>query len=197
MKKMVDIPKPSVEQIEYWLKYWNTLDDYREQEIAINKLFQGEFKSNDDIHNILIKCSILNDFYSTNIFKIYFVATHILSLNIDERLKKGDDSLIDEIAKVEISGKEKIFYSFASKYCSHHNQNDFPIYDSYVHKMLVYFQKLDKFYNFKSEDLKDYKTFKQALTKFKDFYGLEKYNLKQLDKYLWLVGKKYFTKKYK
>ena len=87
-------------------------------------------------------------FYSTNIFKIYPVAKHILNLNIDERLKSGDPTLVDEIAKINIGGKEKYFYSFASKYCSHHNQLDFPIYDSYVHKVLKNYRNDDMFFEF-------------------------------------------------
>ncbi|WP_297244787.1 hypothetical protein [uncultured Brachyspira sp.] len=60
--------------------------------------------NNKDISSILIKAATLNDFYSTNIFKIFDVAKHIESLNhnkpsIDERLNKGDVSLVDDIKK--------------------------------------------------------------------------------------------------
>lgn len=193
----VDVPKPSVEQVEYWLHEWDSLEDYVAQEEAIDRLFHGEFKSNDNIQNILIKCSVLNDFYSTNIFKIYPVAKRILSLNIDKRLADGDTALVDDIAKNTFGeGKDKYFYSFASKHCSHHNQLEFPIYDSYVHKVLMHFKKIDRFFSFKSEDLKKYSKFKNVLIEFREFYGLEKYNLKELDKYLWQLGKRYFPNKY-
>ena len=56
----------------------------------------------------------------------------INKLNIDERLSKHDDTLVNDIANIEINGKNKYFYSFASKYCSHHNSRYFPIYDRYV-----------------------------------------------------------------
>ena len=39
---------------------------------------------NKQIEDILIKCSTLNDFYSTNIFSIFPVAKHILQLDIDK-----------------------------------------------------------------------------------------------------------------
>ena len=191
-----NIPNPSVKEVEYWLKEWDKLEDYTAQEDAIDKLFFGEFKTNDNLQNILIKCSVLNDFYSTNIFKIYPVAKHILSLKIDKRLKKGDPTLVNDIARVKISNSDKNFYSFASKYCSHHNPLEFPIYDSYVHKVLVYFRKLDGFTHFNDCDLKDYLKFKNVLIEFRKFYKLEKYNLKELDKYLWQFGKKYFPKSY-
>ena len=74
MNKDMNIPIPSTEEVDKWLKHWDSLPDYTEQEKALNKLFFGEFKDNDNFSNILIKCSALNDFYSTNIFKVYPVA---------------------------------------------------------------------------------------------------------------------------
>lgn len=178
------------------MEKWNELEDYSIQEEAIDELFAGSYKSNKELKNIMIKCSILNDFYSTNIFKIYPVACRILELDIDERLANGDITLVNDIATVIINGKKKYFYSFASKYCSHHNQVEFPIYDSYVDIVLRYFRKADKFYNFKNEDLKDYCKFKNILLKFREYYGLQEFSLKELDKYLWQFGKFYFPKKY-
>ncbi len=191
-----NVPEPSEVQVEFWLHRWDELEDYTAQEDAIDRLFHGEFAKNDNLQNILIKCSVLNDFYSTNIFKIYPVAKHILSLNIDDRLKKGDPSLVDDIAKVSINNKDKYFYSFASKYCSHHNQLDFPIYDSYVHKVLKYYRNVDRFFEFNESDLKVYSKFKDILIHFRSFYKLDKYNLKELDKYLWQFGKEYFPNNY-
>ena len=191
-----DVPQPSVELIDYYLDEWNKLEDYKSQEDAIDEIFFGKYNSNDNLQNILIKASILNDFYSTNIYKIYPVAKHILSLNIDERLKQGDTTLVNDIASINIGGKEKNFYSFASKYCSHHNPLAFPIYDSYVHKVLMYYKRADGFFEFAEEDLKNYPKFKEILIKFREFYKLDRYNLKELDKYLWQFGKEYFPKNY-
>ena len=191
-----NIPKPSVEQVKYWLAKWDELEDYVAQEDAIDKLFYGEFKSNDNLQNILIKCSVLNDFYSTNIFKIYPVAKHVLSLNVDKRLEENDVTLVDDIAKVKIGDTEKNFYSFASKYCSHHKPLEYPIYDSYVEKVLLHFNKVYHFYTFTKTDLKEYSKFKTILIKFREFFKLEEFNLKELDKYLWQFGKNYFPKTY-
>ena len=190
------VPFPSSSEVDFWLKKWNSLEDYTIQEDAINDLFNGLYKSNKNLKSIMIKCSVLNDFYSTNIFKIYPVACHILELNIDDRLKTGDLTIVNEIANNTISGKNKNFYSFASKYCSHHDQDVYPIYDSYVDQMLRYFRNTDKFYKFRNDDLKNYVKFKDILLRFKDFYKLENYSLKDIDKYLWQAGKQYFPKKY-
>ena len=194
-RRKENVPEPSIELVDHYLRKWDNLEDYSSQEEAVNRVFR-DYNSNKELENILIKCSILNDFYSTNIFKIYPVAKHILSLNIDDRLKKGDPSLVDDIAKVSINNKDKYFYSFASKYCSHHNQLDFPIYDSYVHKVLKYYRNVDRFFEFNESDLKVYSKFKDILIQFRSFYKLDKYNLKELDKYLWQFGKEYFPNNY-
>lgn len=90
-------------------------------------------------------------------FSIFPVAKHILSLDIDERLKSGDIFLVNEIQNITIKeGVQRKFYSFATKYCSHHNPLAYPIYDSYVEKVLKYFRKTDHFAKFKNADLKDY-----------------------------------------
>lgn len=191
-----NIPRPCKQEVKKYLDLWDSLDNYVLQERSLDKLFIETFPNNTEIEDILIKASALNDFYSTNIFSIFSVAKHILSLDIDKRLKTGDTTLVSEIANVEIKGKKKVFYSFATKYCSHHNPIDFPIYDSYVDKILMYFKRKDKFESFKQADLKDYSTFKNILLKFAEFYDITTYNLKDIDRYLWQLGKKYFPNKY-
>ena len=62
--------------------------------------------------------------------------------------------------------------------------------------MLIYCKKKDKFYNFSRQDLKLYTSYKNILMNFRSYYGLESFDLKQIDKYLWQVGKKYFPRKY-
>ena len=194
---MIEIPKPNKNIIKEYLVKWDNLEDhYIWQESSLDKLFHKDYKYNTDLNEILIKCSCLNDFYSTNIFLIYPVAKNIFDFKIDKRLEQGDPSLVNDIARVNISGKEKTFYSFASKYCSHHNNIEFPIYDYFVDRMLVYFQKKDKFSNFKRDDLKDYVKFKNILIDFKKFYDIDEFNLRDIDKYLWIAGKEYFPKKY-
>ena len=162
---MANIPKPSVKEVEKYLKQWNALENYVNQENSLDKLFFDLIPENKLIEDILIKCSTLNDFYSTNI-----------------------------IADKTVMGRRN--YSFASKYCSHHNPDQFPIYDSYVDKVLRYFRRNDKFANFKNDDLQDYIKFRTILDEFKVYYSLEQYSLKELDKYLWLLGKEYFKKQY-
>ena len=195
-KPEIVISKPSAIEVEKYLKSWKNLKNYQLQEDALDKLFFELLPSNEEISDILLKVATLNDFYSTNIFSVYPVAEHILSLRIDERLKQGDVTLVNEIQNVTINGVTRKFYSFSTKYCSHHNPNEYPIYDSYVEKVLKYFRKTDKFFNFKNADLKDYQKFKNIIIAFREYYGLEEFNLKEIDQYLWQLGKEYFPNKY-
>ena len=189
-------PKPSVSEVTKYLKGWKKLEKYTSQERALNKLFLELLPGNSEITDILLKASCLNDFYSTRIFAIYPVAKRILSIkDLDKRLKAGDIKLVRELGNVKIGDNKRYFYSFATKYCSHHNPIAFPIYDSYVEKVLVYFNKVDKFSSFKIKDLKDYRKFKGILLDFQRYYKLERFDLKEIDRYLWLLGKEFFPKK--
>ena len=186
------LPRPCQSEVEKYLDLWNTLENYSLQEAALDKLFFTMAPNNTRIEDILLKVSTLNDFYSTNIFSVFPVAKHILSLNIDTRLKQGDPTLVDAIKTVD--GRNH--YSFATKYCSHHNPLEYPIYDSHVDKVLRYFRDKDGFCAFESDDLKQYDKFKQIVLAFRTYYELEQYTLKEIDQYLWQLGKDYFPKNY-
>ncbi|WP_089612224.1 PD-(D/E)XK nuclease family protein [Dehalobacterium formicoaceticum] len=192
----VEVPAPSIEQVDFYLEKWDGLENYHLQEDALHKLFFELCPKNTDIVDILLKASTLNDFYSTNIFSIYPVAKHIYNLDIDARLNAGDVTLVGDVQYVTIGDTLKNFYSFASKYCSHHNPLEYPIYDSYVDEVLRYFRNNDEFSDFQDGDLKEYVKFKSILNDFRTFYGLDQYNLKQIDQYVWQLGKDYFPKNY-
>ncbi|MHA3224651.1 SIR2 family protein [Globicatella sulfidifaciens] len=67
---------------------------------------------------------------------------------------------------------------------------------SYVDEVLYYFRNRDSFSDFQDGDLKDYVKFKGILIDFRAFYGLDKFSLKQIDQYVWQLGKDYFPKNY-
>ena len=188
--------KPCQSEVEKYLSRWDSLENYVLQENALDKLFFTTYPKNDDIDDILIKVSALNDFYSTNIFSVFPVAKHILSLSIDEAIKNADESIVNKIALVNMNGKVINFYSFATKYCSHHFPNDYPIYDTYVEKVLVTLNKRDRFSNFRKVDLKDFSIFKSVVIDFKSFYNLNDYSLKDINRYIWQLGKEYYPNNY-
>jgi len=43
-------------------------------------------------------------------------------------------------------------------------------------------------------DLKDYQQYRSILIQLQKFYGLDSFNLKEIDKYLWQAGKEYFKR---
>lgn len=189
--------KPCSLEIDSSLKKWDSLENYVLQESSLKKLFTQTYPLNENIDDVLIKVCSLNDFYSTNIYSPFSVAKHIVSLNIDEKLNANDLKIVNKIAEVQMPGdKKRNFYSFASKYCSHHKPSIYPIYDSFAEKMLCYFKEKDKFHKFSKIDLKDYETYKSIIQKFSEYYGLNNYDLKQIDKYLWIKGKENFPKDY-
>lgn len=194
MKKLY-IPRPTKAIIKGYFKKWDRLENYVLQERSLNLLFRDAYPENKRIEHILIKVCCLNQFYSTNIYSPYTIAKHIFDLDIDRSLATGDDGVVNKIAKTKMP-KEKIynFYSFASKYCSHHRPELYPIYDSFVEKILMHFQRQENFYSFRKSDLRDYGKFREILEHFKEFFELQEYSLKEIDKYLWQVGKDYFSK---
>lgn len=190
---LLELYKPSTESVQYYLYRWKSLPDYEGQETALDRLFDELCPNNTDIRDILIKCSTLNDFYSTNIFKIFNVAQHYISNNIDSRLDAKDLQLVNDLAKIKIDGKERVFYSFATKYCSHHRPEVYPIYDNYVDRVLKFYREEDHFEEYQDEDLKDYPKFCRVIHSFRTFYKLEKFDIKDIDKYLWQLGKDVFN----
>ncbi len=121
--KKIGLPEnymPSEAEADWFIEHWSTLPNYYNQEKALDKLFIDMFPKNNTIEEVLIKCAALNDFYSTHVFDIHTMSQHILSLHIDERLSRGDITLVGDIANLRIGGKPRLFYSFATKYCSHH-----------------------------------------------------------------------------
>lgn len=190
------LPRPCPNEVEKYLGQWNELEGYSEQEAALDDLFSKHCPQNKSLSDILLKVAALNTFYSTNIFSVTPVARHILKLDIDARLKAEDLTLVDDLQTVKLKDKTRHFYSFATKYCSHHNPAAFPIYDSYVDKVLRYFRTVDAFADFCNDDLKHYARFREILGEFQHFYGLEEYSVKEIDKYLWQLGKTFLPNKY-
>lgn len=115
-------------------------------------------------------------------------------MTIDLRLRRGDHLLVNELAQVKIGEKQKNFYSFASKYCSHHFPNIFPIYDSYVDRMLLHYARTDHFALFHKDDLKRYDRFVGIIRTFQSHYGVSQFSLRQIDIFLWLAGKDSFPR---
>ena len=75
-------------------------------------------------------------------------------------------------------------FSFASKYCSWHDPQNYPLYDYYVEKLLLAYRRKDKFAKFKNADLRKYGNYKNIVSRFRDHYQLGCFSFKELDKFL-------------
>lgn len=160
-------------------------------ERALSRLF-GLFPENTAPEDVLLKVVALNDLYRTGILATYKVAEHIVGLNIDPLLKARQPDVVELIAHVRLGNKIRNNYSFATKYCAWHNSTEYPIFDGFVGQMLWSYRKQDKFSSFRRQDLWKYSQFKQVMADFREHYGLSTFDLKDIDKFLWLAGKAYY-----
>jgi hypothetical protein len=180
--------QPTSDLVNDYIKQFDE-SDAGSTDQALTRLIAA-FPNNHDEVAVLIKASAINILYSTSIYAIARVAKHIHQLDIDARLRQGDPELVDAIARITINGKLRRNYSFASKYCSWHTPEQYPIYDSYVDHLLWDYQRQDHFTQFKRGELADYPRYKEILNQFRSFYGLEQFSFKELDKFLWKYRKK-------
>lgn len=176
------------DSVEEKIKVWQADEKEKAQYLAVKKVFEL-FPKNDNLVEVLIKVSVIDDFYATNLYGTYTMAKHIVDLKIDEKLSKNDLSVVSDIANIRVKDKVRNNYSFATKYCSHHNEEFYPIYDQYVDKSLCFFRKKDNFCDFKNDDLKKYEKFKSVIQEFSEKYELTDYSVRDIDKFLWLFGK--------
>lgn len=159
-------------------------------EKALDYLFK-QIPKNVELHHVLLKVVTLNSLYSTQILAVRDVASHIHQhgAEVDAALTAGSSEIVDKIAKVTLAatGRVRNNYSFATKYCSWHRPDLFPIRDSRVDRYLWRMQKQDNFAGClrRNSDLWEYATFREVMANFRDFYGLAAFPYKQIDKFLW------------
>ena len=169
---------------------------YVENEPALAMLINAH-PSSSVFNDVLVKCAVIDRFYSTNIYgnDLNKLARHIVSItDIDVRLQNGDLTLVDEIASCPTVSS--YYLSFASKYCNWHNQRDFPIYDSIVRKILGELNNRFGLGVAKKGDLSKYNVYCQALVNLVKICDLKsvicqnsRIDFKALDRYLWVLGK--------
>jgi|HubBroStandDraft_1064217.scaffolds.fasta_scaffold68390_3 hypothetical protein len=174
---------------------------------ALTELFE-RYPSNSaaDARQVLIKVVALNALYSTQIPvygdrvpTVYEVARHIVEIDIDPKLAFGSVDLVHKIAYTTIKGKSHFNYSFATKYCSWHRHNSYPIWDSRVDLYLWTLRnreigKTEGFRGFKRKELWQYPTFKEVIDEFRVHFQLTEFDYKEIDKFLYFEGTKLFQK---
>lgn len=127
MNKRLEPLQPTVDAIDKCLAEFKESEKYQLHESALGLLYDDFCPSHDDLPRVLLKVSALNDFYSTNIYDTHAVAKHIVEVNPAIEIERGEPTIVNKLSVVTIGGKSRSCYSFATKYCSHHKPEAFPI----------------------------------------------------------------------
>lgn len=186
----------SMKDMKKYITVWqNEMSGYVENESVLEELFvkNSATKTNTDLHTVMVKCAVLDNFYSTYITGPNFstLAKGIISIkDIDKRIAEGDHSLVEEIANVGHSfSSPKTLYSFATKFCSHHNPKAFPIFDSIVAGLLSKVLKDDSsLAQCSRKDMRIYDRYVSSIDSVIEKY-LQGATYKQFDRYFWTYGK--------
>lgn len=138
---------------------------------AVRRIFEN-YPTNVDKLAVLLKFTILNSLYRTNIFDIKKIADHIYRLaaeeNLDAIIKSGNLEAVNKIRLghgIPDNKKEHNFYSFATKYCHFSNPKYYPIYDQYVEKAIMKLRKTTIFSSQIKRILKTHKHFETSFTR--------------------------------
>ena len=147
-----------------------------------------QYPHNIDPRHILLKVVAVNALEHTHILAVDAVARHIRAdiENIDKAMASGSPEVIHQIAKVAIQGKKYNLYSFATKYCSLHNPQAYPVYDLRVDHYLCHLQAQHPFTAFHHAELCDYSKFVAIMTAFRDFHRLGSFSFQEIGKFIHL-----------
>lgn len=194
------------DSFESIMKEWKE-DELRILEETIKKLCTVKCKSQTDMTDVLAKVIVINQIYSAGVKNIdtYWLAKLITDNGekLEECIysKKLDNRItaVSIIANSKKSSNERIsqmndYYSFATKYCSFHNPDGFPIYDSYMCDIIknnwdiLFEEKILK----KKGEIKSYEKFCKAMGRLKEIFSEKlgkNITTKEFDQFLWLYLK--------
>jgi hypothetical protein len=178
------LPKPTVELVREVGERFDRENE--DTESALTWLVK-HCPQNTSGSEILLKVAAINQLYSTQIYAVRIVADHIAKLNIDADLDARSLQLVDKVASVKIGDKSRYNLSFASKYCSWHRPESYPIYDARVEACLWAY-RLQFGLRFARKDLWNYISFVDAVNEFQCRFELHPSAFKQIDKFLYLTG---------
>ena len=166
---------------------------------------------NDRLEVVLTQVVLLNEFYSTRLnsnksgskdgrkqpMDVVAMAHHIIAWSDFSEYCMSEDSnkRFKAVEYIRKTSKEyQDAYSFATKYCSWHNPNHYPICDSYSKGMLYYLGRegILPCERFTQDALKEYGYFCQIydmLINYLENNCNKKIGCRELDKFLWYYGK--------
>jgi hypothetical protein len=170
-------------------------------EKALTDLF-SQYPDNRNRPHVLLKVVALNALYSTQIRLYSYEIPDVMDVTghihrngqeIDQALADGRPEAVDTIASISVSGKkDRRYFSFATKYCSWHRPEFYPIYDSRVDRYISCLKTEPPFAEFfnTGEEHWRYAEFRGLISTFRDHYALGSFTFKEIDKFLYLYGGK-------
>lgn len=152
----------------------------------------AQYPANTHLEDVLTKVVLLNGLYNTNVFAVVEMAKHICAIAIDPPLALGSAAVVDRIAMLTVGGATRRHYSFATKYCSWHWPEKYPIYDNLVKRLLWQYQIDHGFTRFRPPDLQEYSRYREILVAFQRWCKLQDFTFKDVDRFLWLYAKELY-----
>lgn len=176
-KKMIE----EAEKIHQQFHGWQTSDNVL---VMLRDSFPGF-----SFEEILLKATVINSLYGTNVLAIWKVAEHVCQTIPKYDLDSVGAEFVEKIAKVPDiktkSGKDREFISFASKFTHFFiDQERFPIMDQYAKCAIKYHLGCNEWE--KCPD-KPYQEFVVNFMKLKDLCSF-KGSVRDFDHYIWLAG---------
>lgn len=174
------IEKITNEELELYAKKVREDIKYGGEGILIDEALR-KMPLNNDRSIVAMKICLIDITNGTNLSRnlgkqggLYKLSEKIINSNFDERVKVGDTSIIEEIARWTKKEFGKNLFSFITKYCLYHNvhcydKDDYAIFDSVVSKNLYRYISKEEFEKITGRKLKANSFFKM-----KDEYN---YNL--------------------
>ena len=141
-----------------------------------------QFPYNTDKSLVAMKISLIDLTNGTNLSRnlgksggLYKLSEKITKVDFDKRVKNGDLSIVEELARWTKKELGKNLFSFLSKYCLYHNvhcynKDDFVIYDSVVSNNIYKYITTDEY-----KELTGKKLCKSSFVKLKDTFNYIEY----------------------
>lgn len=172
--------------LKKYLDIFSGQERYFINDVRTRELFmKSPLNTNED--DIRTKLSAMNDNAELRqVANVGDVVKHILDLKIDERLGRGDLSLVEDLAKIASEGKSYFLLNFASTYCNFHRPDLFPIYSE---QHFGFYKEYIKEHHLgvDAEKLNTYVVFAKVLNDLIARYGLKgKMNYLEMRKFGWL-----------
>ena len=182
--------RPNKDMVMYYID--NKWPDYQFEEESLLLVFE-KFNDTNNPYHLFSRLLALNAIYSTAIDtkKLRMLTDTFIEQTKGFNPEEYDPTIVDKIRVKFINDHHYDPYSITTKYFSHINECEYPIYDSYVKTMLMWYRYQYSEFCFAIEDLNNYDYFRAIIGNFIKVFDLN-CDLRTVDKFLWTAGKEFF-----